>query len=216
MNGALIANQRHRVNKLFKLQTVNKMKYIKSKIGLIIAFLGSIFTLQAQQGTTPLKSISELDEDFILDNNLYVKDINNELDQFLGTWKGSVNNKNYEFKIEKHIDNANIFEFKIDVLVIRYVVKENNETIINTLSLPINSNSIIYGLDYKSPDGYRFSYTGDDFDCGQSGQVAIRKIDENSMKLILLPDHILLRTDLCPDGYTTHVLPVSSIVLNKQ
>ena len=41
------------------------------------------------------------EEDGIPENITYFKDINHVLDKYIGTWKGTQDNKNYEFKITK-------------------------------------------------------------------------------------------------------------------
>lgn len=38
------------------------------------------------------------------ENITYVKDVNNELDQFVGTWKGLYNNRNYEIQFIKKVN----------------------------------------------------------------------------------------------------------------
>lgn len=188
----------------------------KRNIFLILAILvGNFFLIQAQT-TSPLKPLAELDEDFILDNNLYVKDVDNVLGQFLGTWTTTTNGKTYEFKIDRHIDNSVYFEYKIDILVMRYFIKEDSKILDDTRSISLDHDLLIYGMDYIPTNRYRFTYTGRDFDCGQVGDVIIRKINSDSMKLVLIPDNILLDTETCPNGYTTQILPINSITLKKK
>ena len=61
-------------------------------------------------------------------NGGYIKDVNNVLDKFVGTWKGTQNSKNYEFVIVKVTKNDGVL--KEDKLLMRYKITDSNGVII--------------------------------------------------------------------------------------
>ena len=77
---------------------------MKNIILVIILFITGVSckaqtTISLEQAYQYSKS-----DDGIPETVTYVKDINNRLDQFVGTWKGSYNGKNYEFKFIKKLN----------------------------------------------------------------------------------------------------------------
>ena len=100
----------------------------------------------------------------------------------------------------------------------RYVIKDDisGNIVESTLPKPIDSNLNVYGSDLQNPNEYRFNYYGNNAKCGQEGVIVTSKIDANSLELVLLPDHILLIKEQCPDGYAEQIIPTKSIILSKE
>jgi hypothetical protein len=73
----------------------------------------------------------------------YIKDINNLLDKFVGTWKFEQNGKSLEITLQKII-KAPVGDSFTDELQGTFVYKENNVEIVNTQNL-INTDAYIYG-----------------------------------------------------------------------
>lgn len=99
-------------------------------------------------------------------HDAYFKDLDGDLDKYLGTWNGSVNNKTYEFSIHKITDNTD--GLVMDILSIRYKITDASGTlIINTFNLP-NSHSLIVGGNHLSSDRayYCLDYIGENAGCG--------------------------------------------------
>ena len=61
-----------------------------------------------------------------IQNNTYLKDTNNELIPFIGTWKATFDNKEITIKVDKvaqHLVESGTKTFYRDVLFIRYSIK---------------------------------------------------------------------------------------------
>lgn len=128
---------------------------------ILLLVIVDIYIVSAQE-TTPLISRFQLDEDYIVENYVYVKDINGELDKYIGSWKGTLNGNSYEFQIEKHTDEKEYYEYRIDVLILKYkIVDSNGKEIANTLTIDAGDDSIVYGLGLYDNGKYRLTYAGE-------------------------------------------------------
>jgi hypothetical protein len=151
------------------------------------------------------------DKDYV-----YVKDVNNILPKFIGTWKGVYNSKNYEFKIIKTtIDDG---ELKEDLLLMRYKITANNgSTIENTLSLPNNSPFVMQNGYVAKTGSYVFSYIGKNNACGQNGWVFMGILNNSNNKKAKL----FLQVEgenypECTTGAAEQILPMEQMELVKQ
>ncbi|MDA9339700.1 hypothetical protein N9Q68_01880 [Polaribacter sp.] len=77
-------------------------------LGIVLMVLLTTLSCKAQH-IIPVEDVVEYrnseggllgDRDYV-----YVKDINNLLDKYVGTWKGTYSGKNYEFKVIKITDD---------------------------------------------------------------------------------------------------------------
>ena len=146
----------------------------------------------------------------------YFKDINHLLDKYVGTWKGTDNDKIFEFSITKNtsIDDG----LSQDELLIRYFITTTSGTIIEDTRFETNDNCSIEG-NYIKNAYYALTYSGRDTQCGQSGNVFITMVkntNNTQMKLFLEQDQVLLNEEICPNGRTPQVLPMEQILLTKQ
>ena len=120
-----------------------------------------------------------------LEEGAYIKDINNVLDKFVGTWKGTYNNKNYEFIITKNTENFKYRpSIREDLLLMRYKITESSGSVIeDTLSLP-NDSSFVMQNGYVAQTGsYVFSYIGREVACGQNGSTFMKILNNtNNLK----------------------------------
>lgn len=189
-------------------------KYKKmKKIIFIIATIFVIFSCKAQHIIPVEEAVNYRnteggllgDRDYV-----YVKDINNLLNKYIGTWKGTYNSKNYEFKITKITDDR--VEVKEDLLLMRYKIKDSSNNVIeNTLNLSNDSPYIIRGSYLSNRDSYVLNYVGFN-DCGQNGTVFIT-VNGNTMNLFLSVDGEM-GLDCTTGG--EQILPVNGIELTKQ
>ncbi len=146
----------------------------------------------------------------------YVKDINNVLNKYVGTWKGIYNSKNFEFRIVKYttpyIDN-----FKEDILLMRYKITNGSSTVENTLSLGNTNNLVINGIRMTANGGYILYYSGPNSNCGQAGDIyiSISSLGSNKMNLLFVPARDLLNEAECPNDIN-YIMPLDPIVLTKQ
>lgn len=148
-------------------------------------------------------------------NYVYVKDVNNVLSKFLGTWKGTYNSKHYEFKISKRtIDDG---ELKEDQLLLRYKITNNNGTVIeNTLDLTDDSPFVMQSGYMGRDGGYVFSYIGKNMACGQNGWVFTQVYGIGNTKLQLFLQVEGENYPECTTGIAEQVLPLKSMELLKQ
>ncbi|OSY87008.1 hypothetical protein WH52_13150 [Tenacibaculum holothuriorum] len=77
-------------------------------------------------------------------NGAYYKDLNNELDKFVGTWKFTDGNKELIIELGK-IEQLQISNNYRDYLRGEYSYIENNSTLVNTLPLNLNEKANLGG-----------------------------------------------------------------------
>lgn len=146
----------------------------------------------------------------------YIKDINNLRDKFVGIWKGSYNNYNYEIRIVKR---TNHFIIEHDQLLIRYkITKLNGEIIEDTSALSEDSPYVISSR-YLRKSTYVLTYEGREGKCGQRGELFItpqKSTNYKTMKLFLAPDQDFILQSECPNGSAKQLFPVQQMELAKQ
>lgn len=155
-----------------------------------------------------------------LENVTYVKDTNNRLDQFVGTWKGTYNGKQYEIKLEKKI-NYKYFptsETSWDRIIGRMIVKNSSGNVIyNSMSKP--DKDTYFSGDNFQHRAYVMHFVGN-YDCLESGDVFIetRLANPNEMKLYYAQDKDgLLNPAKCPNFSSfVSLLPTQQMTLTKQ
>ncbi len=190
---------------------------------LLIISLFFTLTSQAQiqdANVRPLEKVTEAftEENVILENDVYYKDLNNRLDYFLGEWEGSYADKTLKIKNVQYKDmiagNYN------DVIITKYkVTTATGEVLVNTLNLDLRTDSHIKGSHFVDYDYtiYKSWYEGEQADCNQMGWVMMEKINENSLKLWVNPSVEILPYG-CPEG-DLHILPTSkedAVIMTKQ
>ena len=155
-----------------------------------------------------------------LENITYVKDTNNRLDQFAGTWKGNYNGKQYEIKLDKKInykDDSNDNR-SFDRIIGRILIKDNSGNIIYSSMDKPDNNTFFSGFNFQRR-AYLMHFVGN-YDCLESGNVFIetRKNNPNEMILFYSQDKDgLLNPAKCPNFSSfVPLLPQEKIVLTKQ
>jgi hypothetical protein len=80
--------------------------------------------------------------------NSYLKDLNNELDSFIGTWQGSFNGNLITLFITKESHkffNENQYKYYKDILSIKYIVKNASRIVLqNTQSMTFQANQLTH------------------------------------------------------------------------
>lgn len=156
-----------------------------------------------------------------LENITYVKDTNNRLDQFVGTWKGSYNGKSYEFRFVKKIKYGN-YAVKWDQINGNIIIKNNDGQIIYDDTDPfVSIEPNLWGINFQGRV-YELGFSNiiTNTYCNDSGSVYIEisKTDQNKMSLFFYRNSGgLYDPTKCPN-YETYVpvLPTAKIILNKQ
>jgi hypothetical protein len=151
-------------------------------------------------------------------DGVYLKDINNLLGKYMGTWKGTIEGKNYTFIITKFKDDY--LGISVDKLLIRYLITTTNGTILeDTRNLPTTSPYVIEG-DYfsKGATYYVSNYFGKNSICGNQGTVFIRMKNtaNTEMSVTSVPDKMMISEENCPGlKLAEQVLP-AGMRLTKQ
>lgn len=209
------------------------MKNIKTIFTLVV-FAG-LFSCKAQQTIASLKQIEDCGkrpESSIepcpgMENVTSVKDVDNRLNVFEGTWKGSYNGKQIELNLVKKTDFEN-YDMKWDQLNGKIRVKDNQGNIIlDSFNNPdIDANP--YGYNFQGAEYVmRFTANGDCYDEGkiflQVQQVGINNSNPPQLQVVFIKTSVGdLRTtplsDDCPNygTYQTMLPHNAKVFLTKQ
>ena len=190
---------------------------MKNKILILIIFLLLTAPTFAQQ-IIPVESFYNLYKNKATPDGIFsIKDVNNVLLRFAGTWKGVYNTNKYEIRIERI--TKPFFSGEKDILIMRYKITTNSDILIEeTLSVPNTNDLNILGYQLQNRM-YLFTYQGIDYECGQSAQIYIAagySGNPNKMGLVLKPNYILLDTNECHNGRASMPFPQEMMWLYKQ
>ncbi len=142
----------------------------------------------------------------------YVKDINGVFEKFIGTWKGSLDSKNYEIRIMKALENS--FGIQEDFLVIKYLIRNNDNIIESTINDADNSPYVVLGH-YISENGtYIFNFGGGKTDCGLDGYLFVEALPNSNLKVFLSPKGEYQYT--CPSQTPFIVFPEEYVIYTRQ
>ncbi|MDH6252831.1 hypothetical protein M2347_002558 [Chryseobacterium sp. H1D6B] len=194
------------------------MKMINFKIIIALTFIVNITSCKAQE--YPLNSTY-----MNLPDNSYLKDINNELVQYIGTYKANFDNKEITLFITK--ENHKFFDLKVkkyyqDVLSIRYIVKNSSGIILqNTQNMNFQPNQLrfaIYSTKTRpTQNTIIFYYGGTNCSVGW-GDIFLKKINDTQISWEYRPDDIILDSSKCPSGTDINIyLPeTKDLIFTKQ
>lgn len=193
---------------------------------LIIVFLSIIASCKAQTIGT-LEQFEECamrpnhDEGCPdLENITYVKDTNDRLNQFVGTWKGNYNGKQYEIKLEKKINYKSepTDSLSWDMMIGRIKVTDNSGNVTYTSMNKPDNDTFFWGYNFQKRS-YVMHFVGN-YDCLEAGNVFIetKLSNPNEMTLYYSQDKDgLLNPAKCPNFSTfTPLLPGDKMTLTKQ
>lgn len=149
----------------------------------------------------------------------YLKDVNNLLNKYIGTWKGTYEGKNYTFVITKFKDV--FLGITEDKLLIRYLITTTNGVVIeDTRSLSDTSTYVIEGSFFsKDLSYYGLNFFGKNSICGNQGTVFIRmkNTTNTSMSLTFMQSMETIAEDNCPGlKLAEPSLPINGMMLTKQ
>ncbi|PQJ31410.1 hypothetical protein BST92_05510 [Nonlabens arenilitoris] len=192
---------------------------MKIKIISILILILTIYTnpLKAQDVIMSLDTFTIYADDdgsSIPDDITYIKDVNNRLDPFVGTFTGIYAGKIYTFVISKYKDPSD--GVAIDVLNIKYKIEDSNGvSLAQTLNIPDKSYDIT-GQRFTSEGFYTATYVGFD-GCAQAGTFSmvlsdttnLPTITPNQLTVYLDPARELLTNDECPNGASPHIFPTN-------
>ena len=139
-------------------------------------------------------------------NNSYLKDLNNELQNFIGTWTGYYSNQKITLYISK--ENHKFFEGSItkyyqDVLSVKFIITNGNIILQDTQNMSFQPNQIrhsIYSRWAEDNGNTLLLYYGGT-NCGVGwGDIYLKKINATQISWEYLPNDIILDSSTCPAG----------------
>nr|WP_260394420.1 hypothetical protein [Elizabethkingia anophelis] len=147
----------------------------------------------------------------------YVKDTNNKLAPFVGTWKGTDNRgRSYEIRLIKK-ENYGKSDIKWDKLIGRVQIKDASNNILYS-SFNKNDDNTFFNGGLFQHNTYVMYFVGNAA-CNDFGDVFIEipKSTPNKMTLFYAPDSDILNPAKCPNVSTYKLLlPTDKITLDRQ
>jgi hypothetical protein len=137
-------------------------------------------TLSCKAQTLPLNSLEDIN------NGGYSKDTENKLPFWVGTWKGTVNNKEYTFQFTSFTHHLETFPngdyYYIDELMGKFKVEDlgTNTILYNDLDSTNFEDYKIRFLGYNPYNGYSFSFYDDLAHCYNIVKFLLLKSPSNS------------------------------------
>ncbi|MDR2236638.1 MAG: hypothetical protein LBE92_10980 [Chryseobacterium sp.] len=190
------------------------MKKIKIVAAFFILFI-SFLQCKAQQ-TYSLNT----DEETVPDYS-YLKDLNNELEPYIGTYKASYQGNEiilYITKVEHALKERTKKTYYMDALVVRYTVKNSSGIILqSTQNIPSNIKDFYSMGTMPQYNAVVLYYSGTN--CGVGwGTVYFRKINSTQIYWDYHPNSSLLNEGDCPGNQDIKVyLPVTKdLIFTKQ
>lgn len=187
----------------------------------IIILVFTLFSISCSSQTRGLKEAAISTNNSLgnqtIQNVAYLKDIDNSLNKFEGTWKGEYDGKTYEFRFvkkTKHGENPTR-----DIIIGRFIVKDSSGNVIySTINKPDGETGLL-GLNFqKNQKTYLIYYTGKNSICGDQGTLNIYFKDPNNLKelsLFLLGNGDIAVNEKCKD-YSPLILPEKALKVTKQ
>lgn len=185
----------------------------------IIAVLLFVFSCKAQQ-TVSLQQMEECGRRPTygsegcpdLQGAKFVKDVDDRLDKFVGSWKGAFNGKQIELKLEKK-ENFGKWDVKWDQLNGKLKVKDNQGNVLFGSFQNPENNPNPYGVNFQRTV-YEMSFSGKD-ECDDYGTVFIEMqsvpVNGTKMRLFYSREGNVVDTTTCPT-----LLPEDWMELTKQ
>jgi len=186
---------------------------------IIIFILFSAFSCKAQQ-IYPLKTdYTEVAQ------NSYLKDLNNELDSFVGTWQGSFNGNLITLSVTKEehrFFNENQYKYYKDILSIKYIIKNSSGTVLqNTQNMTFSAEQLKHTIYSQwaenNGNSLLFYYGGTNCRVGW-GSIELKKISSTQISWEYRPNDIILDDSKCPPGTDINIyLPeTKDLIFTKQ
>lgn len=191
------------------------------KISLLI--ITAVITLSCSAQILPLENYkSYIDAgNGIPDNITHIKDVNNALIKFNGTWSGTDTSTSYSYLIQAYQVTTTFYGVQTDEVHLRYKITNNTGTVLeNTLNIDADNYKVVTGK-YLLEDGqYAMLYVGGKANCGQKGTIFLKPIinSNNTIEMIMIRDYDSINLNDCPNEEAAEqVMPINSyIILTKQ
>ncbi|WP_123868126.1 DUF6705 family protein [Chryseobacterium lactis] len=135
----------------------------------------------------------------------YVKDVNNLLNKYVGTWKGSLEGKNYEFNFIKKENFGFEDSLKKDRLIGRLKITNSNGIVEYDSFNKQDNETDFFGHNFQpNLKAYMVRFAGGKLGCIDYGYVylIIKPETPNNMGVLFLPDNDIATQD-CSNFKTT-------------
>ncbi|QIY90844.1 DUF6705 family protein [Chryseobacterium gallinarum] len=190
------------------------MKTTNLKIIILLVLLINTLSCKAQ----PLPLNTALKD---IPANAYVKDLNNELSPYIGTYKANFKDNEITLfitKEENKLEKSSKKTYFMDALVVKYIVKSSTGTILQDTKNNNSTNNKFYSY-YSYPDKNTivFYYSGTNCRVGW-GDIYLKKINSKQISWEYRPDDITLDNSTCPEGTDINIyLPeTKDLIFTKQ
>lgn len=190
------------------------MNTAQLKIFLALILILNLMSCKAQ--TLPLNTSF-----FDIPNGAYLKDLNNELNPYVGVYKANFNGNEITLfitKQENKLEENAQKSYYADALIIKYIVKNSAGTILqDTKNNNLNIASL-YSIDIDSSENtVNFVYTGTNCNIGFGG-IKLKKINATQISWEYRPNDIVTTAAKCPSTLdTTIYLPeTKGLIFTKQ
>ncbi len=189
------------------------MKNITKKISVLLVII-SVISCRAQQ-ILPLNTF--LDD---IPANAHLKDLNNQLEPFIGIYKANFNNREttlYITKIEDHLEKSTGKSYFSDILDIKFIVKDSYGNVLQDTKNINDTKNELQSIGIHPNGNAEFFYSGTNCDVGWGG-VTLNKVNANQISWHYKPNGSDLTEKLCPGNPDIKVyLPYTKgLIFNKQ
>ncbi len=183
------------------------MKKILQKKSTVICFvLLFVFSCKAQQ-IYPLKTdYTEIPQ------NSYLKDINHELDSYVGTWKTNFNGKIVTIFITKEdhkFFNGSKYKYYRDILTVKYIIKNSSYVIEqDTQNMNISPEQIRHTINslWGEDNGNKILFYYGGTNCGVGwGSIYLKKINSTQLSWEYIPNSTIIDSSKCPPATDTTI-----------
>lgn len=177
---------------------------MKNILFILVFFIAASYN--AQQ-VYPLNA--DFDE---IPQNSYLKDIDNELDAYVGNYFASYNGKYIKLfitkELKRYFDHKSVKIYS-DVLSVKYIVKNSSGiTLQDTKTIDFQPNQIkntIYSIGTRPlQNSVGLIYGGTNCGVG-NGLINLKKLNSSQISWEYFPNDIILDSERCPSGTDTTI-----------
>ncbi|MDN3674180.1 hypothetical protein QWY99_14045 [Flavobacterium branchiarum] len=171
------------------------------------------------QSVVPIENLAEYiqADNGIPESVTYLKDINGIRDNYVGTWKGTYNGRNYEITFTKKMTTYD--GLTQDRLIMRYIIKDTNGSVLEDTRAEPDDSPYTAKSSYFNKTYFVLTYTGRQSQCGQGGELVVmltKNINNSAIELFLTPRQDFIIEEYCPNGAAPQLFPTTKMSLIKQ
>ncbi|ASW73260.1 hypothetical protein IQ37_04070 [Chryseobacterium piperi] len=156
-----------------------------------------------------------------LPNNAYLKDLNNELNPYIGTYTANFEGNQitlYITKKEKKLEKSSKVNYYMDALIVKYLIKNNSGTILQDTRNNNTEINSLYSIGTKPQfNQVVLSYYGTN--CGVGwGKVNLKKINSTQLSWDYRPNSRVIDKARCPGNpdLTVYIPESQNLIFTKQ